>query len=84
MEAKRQVLGFEQPRTLISDLLRRTTPARADGVARGEPFEAVAVVGTRAAERVPGAIVRDPHVPELGVEEPVHQISVRHPAPADP
>jgi hypothetical protein len=26
VEAKRQVLGFEQPRTLISDLLRRTTP----------------------------------------------------------
>jgi hypothetical protein len=49
-----------------------------------EPLEAVAVKRTDAVERIGGAVVRDPHVPELGMDQAVHQLAVHHAPAADP
>src|SRR5207253_9973392 len=65
------------------NLLCRAAPARADRVPRRESLEAVAVVRAGTVEGILRTVVRDAHVPELGVEEAVHQPAVGHSAPAD-
>jgi hypothetical protein len=83
-QAERDVLGLQLPDARVPELLGRFAPARVDGVAGGEPLEAVAVVRADAVERIALAVVRDPHVAELRMEQPVHEPSVREAAAADP
>ena len=56
----------------------------AESLARRQPFEAVAVVGTATCERIAVAIVRDAHVPELGMQEAVRHLTADDHAAADP
>jgi hypothetical protein len=67
----------------VVDLLRGPSPAGAHRAAGSEPFEAVAVERADAVERVRGAVVRDAHVAELRMREPVHELLADHGPAAD-
>src|SRR4029453_5782879 len=82
-EAERQVLRLEQPHALVVERLRWVAPAGTNGIPGGESLEAVAVVRADPLEWVTRAIVRDPHVPELRMKEPVHDPPIPPPAAAD-
>src|SRR6266480_492075 len=71
------------PGRLVVELGRGRPPARLDRSAGGQAFPAVPVVGTNAWKRVHLPIVRDPHVSELRVQQPVHQLAADHAAAAD-
>ena len=84
-EPEREVAGLELPdRVVAGQLSGGASPARLDRETRRQPFPAIAVVGTDALEWIGLAVVRDPHVPELGVHEPVEKLPARHPSAADP
>src|SRR5437763_11306769 len=59
-------------------------PSLPERGARGEALPAVAVRGAGAGERITIIVVRDPHVPGLGMDQPVHGAAVEHQAGPDP
>ncbi len=75
--------SVELPGRSVVELFRGPAPALPERAARGEALEAVAVIRARALKRVSRLIVRDSHMPELGMKEPMQQTPVRHAAAAD-
>src|SRR5205085_10382784 len=82
-ETEGEVRGIELPDPLVGELLGRPAPAGPERVPGRESLEAVAVERADTVERVTRPIVRDPHVPELRMEQAVHRLPVDHPAPTD-
>src|SRR5512132_4409608 len=82
-DPEREVPSLEVPGPRVVELGRGRSRARLDRAARGQAFPAIAVVGTDTGKRVRVAIVRDPHVSELRVQQPVQELAADHAAAAD-
>src|SRR6185503_8190678 len=80
---ERQIPRFQAPGCIFGDIGRRFPPARLDRPARGQALPAVAVVGTGAVEWIRVPVVRDAHVPELRVHQPVEELPLDQTAAAD-